>query len=209
MKSYTLFILSFLFVFTSCKKEEDPAPVVRTNVLVSSSLIGWGYFKKGSYWIYKDSIDNSIDSVYVTSITVSTSTTTAHNVENIIIRFNDPEYDYALVSYPYDRLEKRGAWNTIIFNPAYTSTTSAYGSGINNNYNVDTLKNVAGNTYADLRCIYYSYQYASQSSTTYLWEVERAYWKKNVGRVKKCPFPSTPLTINYHAYELLRYNVLQ
>ncbi|MBK6521652.1 MAG: hypothetical protein IPG08_04605 [Sphingobacteriaceae bacterium] len=108
MKFCILFILSFLFVFFSCKKEEDPAPIVRTDVLVSSSLKDWGYFKKGSYWIYKDSIDNSIDSVYVTSITVSTSTTTAHNVENIIIRFNNPEYDYALVSYPFDRIEKEG-----------------------------------------------------------------------------------------------------
>ncbi len=87
MKFCILFILSFLFAFTSCKKDEDTPPVVRTDVLVSSSLKDWGYFKKGSYWIYKDSIDNSLDSVYVTSITVSTSTTTAHNVENITIRF--------------------------------------------------------------------------------------------------------------------------
>ncbi|MDZ4664876.1 MAG: hypothetical protein SGJ15_08380 [Bacteroidota bacterium] len=209
MKFITLFILSFICVFTSCEKEEDPVPVVRTDVLVTPALKEWGYFKKGSYWIYKDSIDNSIDSVYITSITVSTSTSTAHNIENITIRFNDPDYEYALCSYPYDRIERRGARNTIIFNPVYTATTSTYGYGINNNYNVDTLKNVAGNTYANLRCIYYSYQYASQSSTTYLWEVERAYWKKNVGRVKKCPFPSTPSTINYHAYELLRFSVLQ
>jgi hypothetical protein len=202
-------ILTFFIILSSCKKEDDPVPVVRTDFPVSAAVKSWGYFKKGSYWIYKDSVDASIDSIYVTSVTVSTSTTNTHNVENITIRFNDPEYDYALVSHPFDRLEKRGIINTIIFNTAYTSTTSAYGSGINNNYDVDTLKNVAGNTYANLRCIFYSYQYSSTTSTSYIWEVDRSYWKKNVGRIKKCPFPSTPFTSNYHAYELLRYNVIQ
>jgi hypothetical protein len=203
-------ILAVLIVFSACKKkEEDPPPVQRTDFPVSASIKSWGYFKKGSYWIYKDSIDNSFDSIYVTNVTVNTSTTTAHNVENISIEFNDPAYNYALVSYPFDRLEKRGIVNTIIFNPSYTSTTTTYGSGINNNYDVDTLKNVAGNTYAGLRCIYYSYQYSSNSSSNYIWEVDRSYWKKNLGRVKKCPFPSTPITSNYHAYELVRYNVLQ
>jgi hypothetical protein len=202
-------ILTVLIFFSCKKQDEDPPPTPRTDFPVSAAIKSWGYFKKGSYWIYKDSVDNSFDSVYVTNITVSTSTTTAHNVENISIEFNDAAYNYALVSYPFDRLEKRGIVNTIIFNPAYTSTTSAYGSGINDNYDIDTLKNVAGNTYSGLRCIYYSYQYSSNSSSSYIWEVDRSYWKKNVGRVKKCPFPATPFTVNYHANELVRYNVLQ
>jgi hypothetical protein len=206
---YYISIACFLIILCSCKKDEDPPAAPRTDFPVSSAIKSWSYFKKGSYWIYKDSIDNSFDSVYVTNVSVLTSTTNSYNVENISIEFNDPAYNYAIVSYPFDRLEKRGIVNTIIFNPAYTSTTSTYGGGINTNYDVDTLKNVAGNTYANLRYIYYSYQYSSGSSSSYIWEVDRSYWKKNVGRIKKCPFPSTPLTANYHAYELVRYNVLQ
>lgn len=201
-------ILVILFVLLSCKKqEEDPAPVTRTDFPVSAAIKSWGYFKKGSYWIYRDSLDASIDSIYVTKVTVATSTTNTHNVENITIQFNDPQYDYAIVSYPFDRLERRAAINMIIFNPAYSSTTTTYGGGINSNYDVDTLKNVAGNTYADLRSIYYSYQYSSNTNTVSIWEVDRSYWKKGLGRVKKCVFPGTPA--NYHANELLRYSVQQ
>lgn len=207
MKIHVSILLSLVF-FLSCKKNEtDPPAEPRTDFPVSASIKTWGYFKKGSYWIYKDSADASIDSIYVKNVTVVTSTTNAHNVENISIEFNDPSYNYALVSYPFDRLEKRAVINMIVFNPAYSSTTSAYGGGINNNYNVDTLKNVAGNIYADLRCIYYSYQYSSSTNTSYVWEIDRSYWKKGVGRVKKCVFPGTPA--NYRAKELLRYSVQQ
>lgn len=204
---FCVYILAILFVFLSCKKEEDPQPVSRTDFPVSAAIKSWGYFKKGSYWIYKDSLDNTLDSIYVTNVSVTTSTTNTHNVENFSIEFNDPYYNYALVSYPFDRLEKRAIINMVIFNPSYSSTTTTYGGGINYNYDVDSLKNVAGNTYADLRYIYYSYQYSSTTNSSYIWEVDRSYWKKNVGRIKKCFMPGTPTS--YRANELLRYSVQQ
>ncbi len=197
---WKLCLIIGLFVFFACKKEDsDPAPEPKTPFPVTQSLKDWGYFKKGSYWIFRDSLTLAIDSVYVTQVSSGTQTTTSHLVDYINISFNDPNYDYTLCSWPYDRLERRGNWNSIVFNPTQTSTTTTYGGGINSNYDVDSLL-IAGSYIKTLRQIYYSYNNS-------VWEVERAYWKKNVGRVKKCPFPGNAAL--YRSNELLRYSVTQ
>jgi hypothetical protein len=199
MKWIFPFALITLLIFACKKEDETPVSQSKTVMPVTQSIKDWGYFKKGSYWIFKDSLTSAIDSVYVTAVSIGTQTTTSNLVDYITISFNDPNYDYTLCSWPFDRMERRGNWNSIVFNPTMTSTTTTYGAGINSNYDVDSLI-VAGVYMHSLRQLYYSYNQT-------VWEVERAYWKKHVGRVKKCPFPGTASL--YHAYELIRYNVTQ
>lgn len=200
MKFGVLFTFVICLLLLSCKKEdEQPAPTPKTNFPVTQAIKDWGYFKKGSYWIMRDSVTLATDSVYVTNVSVGTQTTTSNLVDYITISFSDPNYDYTLVSWPFDRLEHRGNWNSVVFNPTNTSTTTTYGGGINSNYDVDSLL-IAGSYIKTLRQIYYSYN-------NNVWEVERAYWKKHVGRVKKCPFPGNASL--YHSYEVVRYNVVQ
>lgn len=204
MKFWVFFSLLISFIAFSCQKEPTAPPASKTLMPVSQAIKDWGHFKKGSYWIYRDSVTSTVDSVYVTSVSLGTQTTTSHLVDYITISFSDPDFDYTLCSWPFDRLEHRSTFNAVVFNPSATNTTSTYGGGINANYSVDSLL-VAGTYSYNLQHLFYSYQFANPS----VWEVERCYWKKHIGRVKKCPHPSTPFTSLYHAYELIRYNVVQ
>jgi hypothetical protein len=62
-----LTILSVMWIFSTCKKEEVN-PTISNHGKISSNLRAF-LFETGSYWIYKDSITNSLDSTIVTSIT--------------------------------------------------------------------------------------------------------------------------------------------
>jgi len=72
MKKQILFLLLLNCVF-SCKK--DPT-YPDERISVPQVLLDYGYFQKGTYWIYQDSTSLDIDSVYVTSSQQSTFITT-------------------------------------------------------------------------------------------------------------------------------------
>ena len=59
-----LFILILIFVFGACKRDTNTEPKPGTPV-VYQDLTAYSYFKKGTYWIYKDSATSVLDSVYV------------------------------------------------------------------------------------------------------------------------------------------------
>lgn len=60
---YLSFYTSLLFT-AACKREQDTKPTVPL-----ADLTAYSYFKKGTYWIYKDSTSGVEDSVYVYSDT--------------------------------------------------------------------------------------------------------------------------------------------
>ncbi|HRC32367.1 MAG TPA: hypothetical protein PK736_02870 [Bacteroidia bacterium] len=60
--------LSFLFFvicfsIAGCKKEETTQ--TKYDKRMPQQMLDYGYFKKGTYWIYEDTVSKAIDSVYV------------------------------------------------------------------------------------------------------------------------------------------------
>ncbi|HEV7232527.1 MAG TPA: hypothetical protein VGO45_14415 [Bacteroidia bacterium] len=77
MKKYILFI-SVLIGLISCKK--DKATVYPDKrIPVPQILADYGYFKKGTYWIYRDTATLALDSVYVTASKQGTEQNTPDN----------------------------------------------------------------------------------------------------------------------------------
>lgn len=65
MKTYLLIIVAICLFTTSCKKDtsEPKAPAPVKEILISTDLVSYLNFKQGSYWIYKDSITQQMDTV--------------------------------------------------------------------------------------------------------------------------------------------------
>jgi hypothetical protein len=65
MKRY-LFLFSLLVLTTlySCQKDKKCREL--SPILLEQEMKDWIYFQPGSYWIYEDSVTNTVDSVYVT-----------------------------------------------------------------------------------------------------------------------------------------------
>jgi len=63
MKKHPYFFLLLLICSFSCKR--DPAPAPDFIFPLPQVLSDYGYFVKGTYWIYQDSTTKVIDSVYV------------------------------------------------------------------------------------------------------------------------------------------------
>ncbi len=73
MKNQIPFLLLLVICVFSCKK--DPT-YPDEKLSVPQVLLDYGYFQKGTYWIYQDSTSLDIDSVYVTSSQQGTDITT-------------------------------------------------------------------------------------------------------------------------------------
>ncbi len=64
MKNYFFYIIFLsLFLIVACKKKKEDDEVIPCRNF--QDLQSFSYFKKGSYWIYKDSAGSSLDCVYV------------------------------------------------------------------------------------------------------------------------------------------------
>lgn len=65
MKTYLLIIVVISLFATSCKKDtsEPKAPV--KDLTIGADLAAYHIFKKGSYWVYKDSISQQTDTITV------------------------------------------------------------------------------------------------------------------------------------------------
>ena len=115
MKYKFLFIILIFSLITSCVKDYpiepkplppppkgQPAPLPAKpyrTVFVSDSLKGYGQFKVGSYWIFRDSITSLTDSVYVNSIT-SYFITLDYTIDSLPI-FGNTFYNARHISYAH------------------------------------------------------------------------------------------------------------
>ena len=63
MRKVLMIITAILFVLGSCKKDTGV-----DNVFFDNSVRQKYFYKKGSYWIYRDSISGQLDSFFVSDI---------------------------------------------------------------------------------------------------------------------------------------------
>ena len=67
MKIYSILVISFfLLLLISCKKGEDPNPVIvqNPNYLLSPECKQWTMFQPGSYWVYRNEKTQSADCTF-------------------------------------------------------------------------------------------------------------------------------------------------
>jgi len=67
MKTYSILIISFLLILLiSCKKKEEPKPVIEQNpgYLLSPECKAWTMFQPGSYWVYLNETKQALDCTY-------------------------------------------------------------------------------------------------------------------------------------------------
>lgn len=70
MKNSLLLIIAFAFAFSACKKDK-PEPLKPIVVTPNDpDLEAYLSFNQGTYWVYKDSISQAIDSVVVSKVEV-------------------------------------------------------------------------------------------------------------------------------------------
>ena len=60
-------ILVVILLFSTCRKKDDATPYAPYHAKISSNLYPY-LFDNGSYWIYKDSLTNNLDSTIITGI---------------------------------------------------------------------------------------------------------------------------------------------
>lgn len=214
-----LLFLLIVLVFNFCKKKDPPFPEKHTTSLkpyrtvrASSDIKDLGYFKIGSYWIYRDSVSGVLDSVYVTGTDtsyyrVSYKSDSDIVVESMNVYFSSASFLYKIMSssYPHDRISSVNyvGEGFTVYDSDTTKLVSYPGSGISKNANVSVL-NVLGTNYYGSRYIVYQYSFIVHSGGIY-WIAEELYWQKNIGIIKKFPFPSS----TRRPKELIRYNVIQ
>lgn len=217
--------LGVLFSFCHKKGSDEPQPIVNSSstsgthsnppkpyktVYVSNELKEWGLFDVGSYWIYRDSITGVVDSLYVSSIEVTTPTlyyTGDSNVVSETISIKTNGYvSFILSSYPYDHISMYYQYPSYgsFFNLDSNIIDSQY--GVLMNYSKSSLT-VLGNIYSNIRYTRVLYSFYAQSSGQYFRDYGN-YWKKNVGRIKFRNY-LIPQSSQYYCKELLRYSVIQ
>jgi len=66
MKKISLAVILFITCI-SCKKNESekPVPIPVKEIFLHPDATSYLHFKPGSYWVYKDSVSQAIDSVYI------------------------------------------------------------------------------------------------------------------------------------------------
>ncbi|MFZ5552228.1 MAG: hypothetical protein ACOZCO_03865 [Bacteroidota bacterium] len=75
LKRHYIFLVLVLLLYQACKKNNElpeeelyVRPVNHTETHTSDSLIAAFLFQPGTYWVYKNPVDNSSDSVFIHSI---------------------------------------------------------------------------------------------------------------------------------------------
>ena len=196
-----ILISSVIIICSSCVKDISPKVLIEKEVKVSSSLKEWALFKAGTYWIYRDSISNNIDSIYVTSVVTSSIKQvvgdTSYIKEHITVNFNAQLYSFIMIA-PESYILSNLHYETI-----FDEDTSKWSGTIKQNNSVSTLS-ILPNIYSNLRYVYFAYQFASQSP--FAWVIEKNYWKKNIGILKRRTYSTTNLL---NSYEVIRYNIVQ
>lgn len=208
-------IMLSVFLLLACKKdtlETESEPPAYKFYPVNSDLKSYGFFKVGSYWIYRiDSASFLTDSVYVTSVTTSTYSTWKNEDsivvwEKIVVYYGfSPNYSdrfyssLTLSSYPNQCIYTPDAFT--IFELDSTNISPTLGGGMIENTSVSNYV-LNGLNFGNCRLLKYAYKYYKPSMPE-LWYYSDCYWKKNVGLVKNAH------TKLYNICNLLRYSVIQ
>ncbi len=203
--------------FAHCKKDDNniiktglyPRPTI--SVPISNEIKEWGYFKPGSYWIVRDSSTQTLDSVYVISVTTQLSTYPYNNdtsvvAEEIKVSFSSNIFysSYTLSSYPFDRIKEPYSMHFVVFQTDTTHLEKVPGAGIMNYENIPSTV-IGGINYSDIFYFFYSYKYTNHNGGPF-WHEEKSYWKKNVGILKRI---YQPYYSSRESAEVVRYNVIQ
>lgn len=208
--SYYSVCLASLLGLSSCKKENDeqptPAPSAMT-VVVSDELKSYALFKPGSYWIYKNTSDNSIDSIYVKAVDTFSNSTNAYC--HITFGFEDsiPTY-YHL--FGHFLLMKEYTKESVHVNgvPMFMSDTTVlvnpgnYGISENRSLGLVNIQNQNYDSCRYVKCMNRNYYAASQ---TYFDHTCELIWRKHIGVLK---FQQSGLA-GLDSWELIRYDVIQ
>jgi hypothetical protein len=210
MKSlfFCLVCLAFITLSVSCKKDKDeqPTPAPAEPVVLSEELKSYGLFQPGTYWIYKNTSDNSIDSIYVTAVGLLPI-----SGENLQIKFgmNDtlPQYYNPFKTFVLGNNDKREEIlvdglnlfrtdSTYLVNPTEigVSENSSVGPLLVQNQNYGTCRRIKFKTL--------NYHAASQTHFDHTYEV---FWKPHIGIVKMVQSGHSSLG----SWELIRYDVKQ
>ncbi len=223
LKSVIFLIVCMVF-FMSCKKSaNDPVLASNTNsptattssppkptktIYISNELKQWAYFDVGTYWIYKDSTDNSLDSIYVYNVTSEFKTYPAQDTNRIYeeiriwFRGYTVDLDWILKENGIERFG--GKYSRMrVFDLDTSSIAQLPAYGANKNYSISNF-NVLNTNYGNVRCFGFKYFFNGYNHTPSFDYYEINYWKKNIGIVKK-------LAGQYSDYSssLLRYNIVQ
>ncbi len=215
MRTYKIlfFLITSCIVNFSCSKDKGPAIAndvkISKHIKLSDNIKEWALFKLGSYWIVKDSVTNTQDSIYLTSVVTNTNSKYSPNdtvvtAEETQLTFSSDKfyYSYKICSYPNDHVETMDHFFTVF------QTDTAYllksPGGIQDFRRFPNL-NIGGNTLNDLIYVMYSYTLTLHSNPNTGYYAEKSYWKKNIGVVKRRYLVST----NPQTIEMIRCNVIQ
>ncbi len=226
MKNFTIFCM-LCIIIVSCKKDAKiettttqinsqnlpnnlpPKPIKKINI--PDSIKSYSFFKIGTYWVYKDSIDGSIDSTYVTSIDTSytlvvTNVDSNYLYENYKIYLSSNfRYSYfsVLADNPNDVISNMyGIPDNHPFSVFSINNKTQAGSGCCDSYPVNNLL-VSGISYFGIR-YFYGYFNFTVPSGGYT-AGGQFYWKKGIGVLKYLDI----LKSGKHFRELIRYQVVQ
>ncbi|HQQ93974.1 MAG TPA: hypothetical protein PLQ93_05430 [Bacteroidia bacterium] len=226
-----LLIVPIVFLLLACKKKTPEAEVVQTPAAtpvykfypVSQELKDYGYFKLGSYWIYRtDTASDLTDSVYVKSVSTGTYSTWKNNDSIVVgegIRidfgFNNNSNPngifytrFELYSLPFQclaafptALNNKGT-GFVVFELDSMHIAATYGGGMVENKSISNYV-LDGVGFDNCRLVRYAWKYSSPSGPSVSWFLSKCYWKKNVGLVNDQSY------YVWERCELLRYSVIQ
>lgn len=231
---YLIIFLLFGLLFSFCRKKDSNQiqstansattsgfypgpPKPYKTVYVSNEIKEWGLFNVGSYWIYRDSISGIIDSIYVSSVDTTYDRSYYTKDSDIIyevihIKVNDFSEDYYSISAG-DEMYYVCNSNLIFPVPCFILDTTVNNLVLYQIQQVNTTipnLTIFGNQYTNVR-FFRSTNYFQMHSSGNYYISESHFWKKNIGKIKFCHYPSmgTYWSDTYRCRELIRYNVSQ
>lgn len=200
--------LVFLLGFSSCKKENDAQPnpeLVANPVVLSDELKSYGLFQPGSYWIYKNTNDNTLDSIYVTAANLLPNSRVFLQIE---FGLNDtvpenyrPFKRFHLVK---DRSEEVLVDGLNLFRVDSTYLVNPSENGISENSSISPVL-VQNQNYGTCRRIKFKTINYHAASQTYFDHTFELFWKPHIGIVKMIQSGHSSLD----SWELVRYDVKQ
>ncbi len=198
-----LTILTVSVLFSSCQKKDEKPNF--THGKINPNLYSY-IFDTGSYWIYKDTITNSIDSTIVTSIIKDvylypvTGPGQGHPGDEEYFYISCLTYPANTVSYDVLMLSEIGTTAPLWYGPIKYISTKNIGSTFQNAKieNIIDSLSVEGEMYYNVIKMQ-SLPNLSSTITNYYYYVD------NIGVIKKETLTGTILT---GTWNLLRYNTI-
>lgn len=174
-----------------------------STIYLQSGILEWCDYKPNSYWVYKDSLNNSIDSFFLYNRIESIVEDIDHygaNIQNIIHYINNNDSTFQALILPVDDYRSYyDGWNIgVKFNFSANSICD------NSTYNYAFCNGVFDSLKVNNIYYYYviCYQFFDGQSIFY------SYWAKHIGVVRKVEMNKADSTV-LHVWDLQRYNVLQ